>query len=94
MSRRGEIMAGSTRTRVLLATVGLLAALLLLAPGDARADWKSCVDKAFAKYNTCLMQSASWFERALCDANWEFDMAWCTAGTLGGIRAVYEEGNY
>lgn len=94
MSGRGEIIAGHTRRRVLLATAGLLAALLLFAPRDARADWKDCVDKAFAKYNSCLMQTSSWFERALCDLNWEFDMAYCTAGTLGGIRRIYEEGNY
>lgn len=94
MSRRGEVIAGSMRRRVLLATVGLLAALLLVAPRDARADWKDCVDKAFAKYNSCLMQSTSGFHRALCDLNWEFDMAYCTAGTIGGIRRIYEEGAY
>lgn len=94
MSRRGEVIAGSTRRRVLLATAGLLAGLLLLAPRDASADWKDCVDRAFAKYNSCLMQSTSWFNRALCDVNWEFDMAYCTAGTIGGIRNIYHEGNY
>jgi hypothetical protein len=85
-----------TRMRVLTAAVGLLAALFLLAPRDVRGattNWKECVDEAFAGYNDCLMESTSWFNRKLCDLDWELDTALCTARALGDIKNAFNEGS-
>lgn len=94
MSVHGMVSGGNTRLKVLLASVGLLAALLLVAPRDLSGaeSWKECVDGAFADYNSCLMESSSWFNRSLCDLNWELETAVCTAGQLGNIREAFNEG--
>lgn len=95
MSRRGEVIRGSTRLRVLLASVGLLAALFLLAPRDLHGakSWKACVDEAFAEYNECLMESTSWFNRKLCDVNWELEVVLCSAYIAGDIKNAYNDGS-
>ena len=90
MSGVSERVRDGVRWRMLLAAAVVLMALLLVVPGRARADgWKACVDGAFVDYNTCLMISTSWFERKLCDLDWEFDVALCTARAVGGIRNAW-----
>lgn len=95
MSRRGEVIAVGTRMRVVLASIGLLAALFLLAPGSLSGakSWKGCMDEAFLEYNDCLMESTSWFNRKLCDLNWELEVALCSAYIIGDIRKAYNEGS-
>jgi hypothetical protein len=95
MSVRGETIAGSGRMRYVLAAIGLVVALFMLAPGDALGakTWKECVDDAFADYNDCLMESTSWFNRTLCDLSWELEVAVCTAAKLGDIKNAYNEGS-
>lgn len=84
---------GSVRRRTLgmLAALGAAGALYLLVPADARGAeaWKECVDEAFAGYNTCLMNSGGWFERKLCDLDWELEVALCTAKAVGEIRNAW-----
>ncbi|HEX6309426.1 MAG TPA: hypothetical protein VFZ69_14615 [Longimicrobiales bacterium] len=90
MSAWGESMRVSGHLRVLLASIGVVVALLLLLPGRARAgDWKECVDDAFVDYNSCLMNSGGWFDRKLCDLDWEFEVALCTAKAVGEIRNAW-----
>lgn len=90
-----RVMRDSARRALVLASVGLLAVLLLLAPRDLQGaeSWKECVDGAFAEYNDCLMESTSWFNQALCDLNWEFQVAVCTAAAFGDVKNAYEEGS-
>lgn len=94
MSGRSNV-GGGTRLRAVLASLGLLAALFLLAPRElhGEGDWKECVDGAFLDYNDCLMESSSWFNQALCDFNFEFEVALCTAYIVGDIKEAYEEGS-
>jgi hypothetical protein len=95
MTRRGEVTVGGTRMRVVLASIGLLAALFLLAPRDLHGakSWKACIDEAFLDYNDCLMESTSWFNRKLCDLNWELEVALCSAYIVGDIKNAYNEGS-
>lgn len=93
MSARNEGMRGGARLRLLLASMAALIALLLLAPGRLNADWKSCVDESFVQYNSCLMDAGGWFERKLCDLDWEFDVALCTARAVGEIRDAWNGDN-
>jgi hypothetical protein len=83
------------RLRALIASVGLLAALFLLAPRDLHGakTWKECIDGSFASYNACLSSSDSRFERFLCDVAWELDVAVCTAKAVGDVKEGYEEGS-
>ncbi|HEX2166489.1 MAG TPA: hypothetical protein VHG09_04550 [Longimicrobiales bacterium] len=94
MSGRGEVIHGSRRTRIMLASLGLLAALFLLAPRDVQGakTWKGCVDEAFGGYNDCLMESTSWFNRKLCDIDWELEVTLCSAYIIGDIKNAYEDG--
>ncbi|MGH7446651.1 MAG: hypothetical protein ACREK1_01255 [Longimicrobiales bacterium] len=95
MSARGKVIGSDLRLRVLVAFVGLLAALFLLAPRELHGakSWKECIDESFADYNSCLTPTTSWFERKLCDIAWEFDAALCTAYIIGDIRNAYEDGS-
>ncbi|HSK20959.1 MAG TPA: hypothetical protein VK912_17520 [Longimicrobiales bacterium] len=95
MSRRGEVPGGGTRMRWVLASVGLLGALFLLAPREAYGakSWKQCVDESFAEYNECLMETTSWFNRKLCDLDWELKVALCSAYIAGDIKNAYNEGS-
>ncbi|MBR9989600.1 MAG: hypothetical protein KFH98_07585 [Gemmatimonadetes bacterium] len=88
-------MRGSARRTLVLASVGLLAVLFLLVPRDLQGakTWKECIDDSFAEYNECLMESTSWFNRALCDLNWELQVAVCTASAFGDIKNAYEDGS-
>ena len=81
--------------RLLLASVGLLAALVLLAPRDAYGakSWKECVDESFGEYNDCLMETTSWFNRKLCDLDWELKVVLCSAYIGGDIKNAFEEGS-
>ncbi|HEX6132798.1 MAG TPA: hypothetical protein VFZ24_02370 [Longimicrobiales bacterium] len=90
MSARVEVRRRSVRVRLLLASIGVVVALLLLLPRGARAgDWKECVDDAFLDYNDCLMDGGGWFERKLCDLDWEFEVTLCTALAVGEIRNAW-----
>lgn len=94
MSARGDVLGGVMRRRVLFASLVLLAALLALAPGEARGQtWKECVDDSFAGYNDCLMSSGGWFDRKLCDISWEFEVSLCTARSVGDIRDAWNGEN-
>jgi hypothetical protein len=95
MYRRGEVIGGGARVRVVVAAIGLLAALFLLAPRDLHGadSWKECVDESFADYNDCLMETTSWFNRKLCDINWELEVTLCSAYIIGDIRKAYNEGS-
>ena len=81
--------------RWVLASVGLLGALFLLAPREAYGakSWKQCVDESFAEYNECLMETTSWFNRKLCDLDWELKVALCSAYIAGDIKNAYNEGS-
>lgn len=94
MSTSTKAMGRSTHLRVLVAAVAIIAAFMLLAPRSLHGavTWKECVDGAFADYNSCLMESTSWFNRKLCDLSWEAEMALCSALKLGEIRKAYNEG--
>jgi len=95
MSAREKVTGVDMRLRVLLASIGLLAALFLLAPRDLHGDWtwKECIDESFADYNGCLSATDSRFEQFLCDLAWELDVAVCTATIFGDVRNGYEEGS-
>ena len=82
--------------KAVLLAVALLGSAFILAPRDlfgAAAGWKECVDDAFADYNSCLMESSSWLSRKVCDFDFEFDIAVCTAGALGDVRKAWENGS-
>lgn len=95
MYGRGEVIHGGRRMRIVLASFGLLAALILLAPREAQGakSWKGCVDDAFAGYNDCLMESTSWFNQKLCDIDWEIKVTLCSAYIIGDIKDAYENGS-
>ena len=95
MSVRKEVMRGRAGIRALLVSFGVLGALLLV-PRDLRGEksfYAQCMDDSFADYNECLMESTSWFSRALCDLSWEFDAAYCTAAAIGDVKIGYAEGS-
>lgn len=95
MSVREKVMGVDMRLRVLLGSIGLLAALFLLAPRDVHGakTWKQCIDSSFADYNACLSSTDSRFEKFLCDVAWELDVAVCTATKFGDVKEGYEEGS-
>lgn len=96
MSVRNEVSRGRTRFHAALVSLGLLAALLLLAPRDlqgAKSFFAACMDDSFAGYNECLMESSSWFHRAVCDLSWEFDASYCLAASIGDVKNGYEDGS-
>lgn len=91
MSVREKVRGVDMRLRVLLASVGLLAALFLLAPRALHGDtWKQCIDGSFADYNSCLSSTDSRFEKFLCDVAWELDVVACTSKAIGGIKDNFE----
>jgi hypothetical protein len=95
MSTPTKVMGRGTHLRVLIAAVAVIAAFMLLAPRPAHGavTWKECVDKAFAEYTSCLMESTSWFNRKLCDFDWEIKTTICSAYAIGDIRKAYNEGS-
>lgn len=88
-----QYLTGRSRpaARALLALPFL--ALLLLAPAAAPAatssELKQCTDKAWAEYNTCLVQTSSEWERNGCDVAFSTDYAMCWAKYLGTIKAFF-----
>ena len=95
MSAREKVTEVDMRLRVLLASVGLLAALFLMAPRDLHGakSWKECIDNSFAGYNSCLSSTSGRFERFLCDVAWEIDVVVCSAMAAGDVRKGYENGS-
>jgi hypothetical protein len=95
MSAREKVTGVDMRLRVLLASVGLLAALFLLAPRDLHGakTWKQCIDSSFADYNACLSATDSKFEKFLCDVAWELDVVVCSSKAVGDVRDGYENGS-
>ena len=75
-----------------LAALPLLA-LLLLSPARtpaamATGDLRQCTDRAWADYNSCLVWTATEWERTGCDVGFSTDYALCWARYLGAIRAL------
>lgn len=95
MTARSEVSRGRARVHAALVSLGLLAALFLLAPRDLHGakSFKECIDGTFADYNSCLMESTSWFNRKLCDISWEFEVAVCAAQKVGDVINGYEDGS-
>jgi hypothetical protein len=71
-----------------------LAVLALVAPRTVSGaettlpgtTWKECTDAAFADYNDCLMESASWFSRKICDLAFEGNILWCSTKFYGALK--------
>lgn len=97
MSAREEVMGNGMLGKALLVAVALLGSAFLLAPralyGAEAAPWKECVDKAFAEYNDCLMENSSWFNRKLCDLQFELDVVICSAAAAGDVKKAWNEGS-
>jgi hypothetical protein len=95
MSAREKVAGVDMRLRALLVSVGLLAALFLLAPRDLQGakSWKQCIDGSFADYNSCLSSTDSRFEKFLCDVAWEIDVVVCSSRAAGDVRDGYERGS-
>ena len=95
MTARENVTGVDMRLRVLLASIGLLAALFLLAPRDLHGDWtwKECIDDSFEDYNGCLSSTDSRFEKFLCDVAWELDVVVCSSKAVGDVRDGYENGS-
>jgi hypothetical protein len=45
--------------------------------GPAGTDFVACQDKAWANYNSCLMNSDHEWEKKLCDIAFQADIVWC-----------------
>lgn len=95
MSVREKVTGVDIRLRALLVSVGLLAALFLLAPRDLHGgwSWKDCIDGSFAGYNGCLSATDSRFEKFLCDVSWEIEVIGCSARAAGNVRKGYRQGS-
>lgn len=97
MSVRGEVMGNGMLMKAVLVAVALLGSAFLLAPralsGAEAAPWKECVDGAFAGYNDCLMESASWFNRKLCDLEFQLEVVKCSAAAAGDVKKAWNEGS-
>jgi hypothetical protein len=76
--------------------LALLSALTLAAPRALRGaeteetlpgtEARLCSDKAWADYNSCLMESDGWFHRKVCDLAFQADYAYCLAVYAGKIK--------
>lgn len=95
MSVREKVKGVDMRLRALLVSVGLLAALFLLAPRDLHGgwSWKDCIDDSFMGYNSCLSGTGSRFEKFLCDVSWEIEVVVCSAKAAGNVRKGYQRGS-
>jgi hypothetical protein len=82
---RGVVAAGIITFTLVLAT-GVRAAE---EDKEAGTVWKECMDKAFAHYNSCLMESDGWFHRKVCDLAFELDAVACAAKAAGTIRNAW-----
>jgi hypothetical protein len=79
-------------TRVARALAVPLLALLALSPSPAPAaeasDLRVCTDKAWAEYNTCLVQASSEWQRTGCDVGFSADYTLCWAMYIGTIKGL------
>lgn len=95
MTARVDVPGTGMLAKAVLLAVALVGAAFLFAPRDlygAEATWKECVDAAFAEYNDCLMESSSWFNRKLCDLDFELEVVICSAAAAGDVKKAWQEG--
>jgi len=89
--------SAATHTRLLLgaAAVMLLAAA---APRALRAEtetqtWKECMDAEWKDYNGCLLDSATSFQRRVCDIFFEAGVTLCGAKWVGDVKRAASGGD-
>jgi hypothetical protein len=71
-----------------LAALPLLALLFLLpapAPAATASELRVCTDRAWADYNTCLVESGTEWQRTGCDVGFSTDYTLCWARYIGII---------
>jgi len=86
-----QFRPGRFRLAARALTVPLLSLLLLSpapAPAAVASDLRVCTDKAWAEYNSCLVQTGSEWERTGCDVGFSTDYALCWAKYIGVVKAL------
>ena len=73
-----------------LAALALFALLPLLmsAPATGTSMLATCTDSAWSDYNTCLVDSSTWWMRTGCDVGFSADYAYCWAKYAGEFRGA------